>query len=476
MRLKNSAYNGSFYRLPVAVCLSSLFLASCGGGGSGDSNPGQGGGSVVVEGSGEAADDIDTRVLLRQAASETSNHLGKNITSMQRLGGNSSSLGLLLDATTLGSMSSNTSDGESVIAEDVLTTDTEDNIGDFIDALLGLDEQGAEITREGNRITIDPDDAAFCQSELMGESATATEFANCQTLVSDVLIVMDAATEDSGLITVTFAQQDLMLVGYAPTTVNYELKLPGLQSLLTQAEQLDGEMGSVPNMQGALRFSATVSNDTVNAESGTFSVSVTEALSIVDNDGTNVSLQPSTLLSVSSDAATNTGSMEINIGALSASTTSEDMSLSAIAFSGLTARMDVSNDGNNLLVSNVGIGNGPLIVTVDSVEQIRFMLQTFGFSVEGDTGTITLSDNLDMQLSLGQLNSVAAQAASGTTFTTRDDGVSQVSAGGPLVMSVTADSNGTPVSDTLSIGAGDCFGTDTGEDSALPFTIVDCGL
>ncbi len=469
-------------RLSATVCVSSLFLVSCGGGSSGDGNTT--GGSLIVDGgSGVSADNVDTSVLLRKAATGASTNLGKNITGMQRLGVGSSSVGLLLDATALDSLTQLTAsevDAESINPDALLNTAVEEDIGSFFNAMLGLDEQLAVVTRTGNHIIIDPDDAAFCERELLDDTATADERANCQSLVSNLLVEMDAVTEDSGLITVTFAQQDLLLVGYSPMAVNYEIKLPGLQTLLDQAAQLDGESVSIPSMQGAVRISATVTNDAVNAEAGTFSISITEALSIVDNAGTNISLRPSTLLSVSADAATGSGSVEFNIGALNATSSVDNgiggLTTSVLAFTGLTARMDISNNGNSLLVSNVGIGNGPLTLTVDSVEQLRLMLETFGFSVQGDTGIVSLDGNLDFELSLGQVSTLAAVAPAGTMFGMQANGSSQVTQGGPLVVSVLSDNAGTPVSDSISIGAGECFIPDESFDSTLPFVLEDCDL
>ncbi|ASJ71075.1 hypothetical protein [Granulosicoccus antarcticus] len=466
----------------AAICVSTLFLASCGGG-SGDNASGGNSPLVVEGGSGTPADDIETSQLLRKAATGTSVSLGKNVTGMQRVGDSSSSVGLLLDTSpleSLVSLMSSKPDEESISTDEVLNTNVEDDIASFIESLLGLDKPLAEVDRTGNHITIDPDDASFCEEELLDESSTANDLADCQSLVSNLLVEVDAATEDSGLITVNFAQQELLLIGYSPVSTNYEIKLPAVETLLNHVEQLDGGSGSMPSMQGALRFSATVNNDAVNAESGTFSISVTEALSIIGNDGTNISLQPSTLLSVSSDTATTSASIEFDIGALNAAFSSDDdadgLSTSVLAFAGLTARMDVSNDGDSLLVSNVGIGNGPLTLTVDSEELIKLVMGTFGFSIEGNTGTITLNDNLDFLLSAGSVNSLSAEAPTGTALTVQDNGISQVLLGGPLLMSVVDDNDGAPITDSISIGVGDCFMADDSIDSVLPFVAADCGL
>ncbi len=207
-----------------------------------------------------------------------------------------------------------------------------------------------------------------------------------------------------------------------------------------------------------------------------FSISVTEALSIVDNTGTNISLQPSTLLSVTSDAATGTGSIEFDIGALNASVSSDDgtggLSTSVLAFAGLTARMDVFNDGNTLQVSNMSLGNGPLTLTIDSVEQFSMMLPTFGFTIDGDLGKITLNNDLDFAVSIAELTSLGVTAPNGTVFTNQPDGSTLVSEGGPFTTSVVpADGSGAA---SISVGSGECFMTNEDGDTDLPFNIVSC--
>ncbi len=173
-----------------------------------------------------------------------------------------------------------------------------------------------------------------------------------------------------------------------------------------------------------------------------------------------------------------TGSIEIDIAALSASVSSDDgiggLSTSVLAFAGLTARMDVFNDGNTLQVSNMGLGNGPLTLTIDSVEQLSMMLSTFGFTIDGDSGRITLNNDLDLAVSVANLTSLEVSAPSGTEFTNQADGSTLVSQGGPFTTSVVpADGSGAA---SLSIGTGECFMTNEEGDTDLPFTIVSCVL
>ncbi len=260
--------------LSVAIGMSSILVSGCGGSGSSsDSSPDDVNPLVQGDEDGTPAGDIETSILLRNAATESSSYLGKNITSLQRLGGNSSALGVVLDATPLNNLMALTMDdptAEPITSDELLTAGVEDDINGLLELMLGLEGSSSQVTRVGNHITIDPDDAAFCDQQVLDDTATATDIANCQELISRVLVEIDAITEESGLIVITYAQADVLQIGYSPVAANYEVKLAGLQTLLSQAAQLQGDETSVPSMQGAIRVSATVTNDTVNAEAGIF--------------------------------------------------------------------------------------------------------------------------------------------------------------------------------------------------------------
>ena len=69
---------------------------------------------------------------------------------------------------------------------------------------LGTEEN---TVREGNRITIDPDDAAVCSEELVGMDTDQAEFQRCQALVADMLVQIDATSDTAGTMTYLFQSQ-----------------------------------------------------------------------------------------------------------------------------------------------------------------------------------------------------------------------------------------------------------------------------
>ena len=129
-------------------------------------------------------------------------------------------------------------------------------------------------------MTIDPDEGRVCQEELVGMNDPA-ELQQCQDLLADLTVQIDAVTDESGTITYLFQSQPVVLISYAPLSGSYELNLAGLRSVMLRVAELDSKAGSVPErMQGAIRIAATVLNDTPGAESVNFALSVSEALDL----------------------------------------------------------------------------------------------------------------------------------------------------------------------------------------------------
>jgi len=482
-------------------CAATLVLGACSSGSSGGGS--QSAGQLVPTEDGTNAPlTADTGGLQRNAANNASRGLSVNIGGLQRLGADSSAVDSVLKSPALTRLFGQSRAGDPLseptgpttgpIDTGSLGTDLEVGVLNLINATLGIEGGNAQVTQNGNIITIDPDDDQICREELVGMDTTQAELNNCLALVTDLSVTINAQSDDTGLITYQFQNQDVLLIGYSPMQANYEVRLAGLQTFLLRAEELDGGSGGVPStLQGAIRLSATVTNETENAEAGSFSIAVTEALRIADSsDGTDISLAPSTLLNVESDAGAGTASVSVDVGALSASFADDDgfgsSSISTLAMAGLTARADVSSNGDVLSVSNLGIGNGPLTFSIDSVEALRVTLGTFGFIVDGTGSTVALTGDLDFDLGLnnqmGMLDGADSNfavafgfdAPSGTVFSERQNGALQILAGGPFSASTTINDGIENASSSISVNQGECFTAD-GADGGL-LGVVDCGL
>ena len=159
------------------------------------------------------------------------------------------------------------------------------------------------------------------------------------------------------------------------------------------------ETTDIASMSGKVRLVMNVENANTGAESGRFTLAVPESLLINDNDGSSFSLAASNILTMSSDVAAGTASIEFGMGALSILAADDegagDASLSMSGLSGIF-NFDERNDG--LSVRNLGFGGAPIRLDVDGSE-VEISLSSFGFDVSAD-GELTLADALDLAFSL----------------------------------------------------------------------------
>jgi hypothetical protein len=349
---------------------------------------------------------------------------------------------------------------------------------------LGNDEN---TVREGSRITIDPDDAEVCREELVGMDSTDAEFQRCQALVADMLVQIDASSDTDGRLTYLFREQPLAVLGYSPDSNSFELNMGTMKTLL-EAEALldpDPDLSSpLDTIRGALRLTATATNQTSGAEAGSVSLQVSQPLEIASADATtSLSLGAGTVLSMSADAAAESVAIDIGWGALQLTAPDEDGLVTSLDMRGLSVSIDLSEDDDQLTVSNVGIGQGPLRIALDNAEVLNMGLDTFGFTVSATDGSITLDGALDFSLLVRQVleddtvsdtlfELLELTAPAGTQF--RDEfGVLLVDGGGPVQYSLTSqDDTGITVVDQLTVFAGQC--ADDVGDFESDVELVDC--
>jgi hypothetical protein len=127
---------------------------------------------------------------------------------------------------------------------------------------------------------------------------------------------------------------------------------------------------------------------------------------------------------------------------------------SVLSMGALTALLQINSASQNLVLSNVGIGGTPLVLNIDSQEALRVELDTFGMTVDGQTGVVTMDTAFDLFVSLTNVaaffedffdstdttkeGSVTVSMPAGTKIETVDNGlgetVGHVSTGGPLAV------------------------------------------
>lgn len=476
--------------LIATLASTAVFLSACGS---------RNDDSEVAAYQGESADNVATESLQRNAANNSGKGIGTAMDSVLQTISGSSAISKAFSIPGLGFTSSQSSAGEGQsdgIFNDptdpgpLLNDDFDNRVrtetSSMFDASLGLSGSSTS-TRQGNIVTIDPDENDVCAQQNIDDSL---DLATCTALLADLTVTINASSDQSGLITYLFRNEPVFEIGYSPVSGSYELNLAALNKVMKRMAELDASIEPVSaTMSGSIKFEANVLNATAGAEAASLKLSIPEAVSIVNPvDGTNVSLAPSTIMQMTADSGTGAASVEIGLGALAIASKDPELvgsPLQQLVMSGLTAKADLTSNGDVLTMSNVGIGNGPLVLSIDSLEAVRLSLDTFGFVVNQNSNSIAMTADMNLDLMmrnvLGYLDAeqshessidYSVDAAKGTTFSELASGDMRVDAGGPLAVEFAVFDGSSSSNGTISVGQGECFG-DNGSTDA-PIELVGC--
>ena len=441
-----------------------VVLASCGGG-SGDSSIGGANSPIATLeiGAGDAsapADTIDTLVLQQKAAENAARAIGVNVAGARTVTADTNTL---VNAATLPDGMLNDDNGFD--ADELIPTDTVDAIDGDTDRLLlatlGLDGSGrASVERTGNRITIDPDDEAVCAGEVyLGDD----DLQQCLELVRDLTVELDAVTEESGQVVYLFQNDPLLSIVYGPNDASYELDLGTYFRVESAATALLNETSDISSMSGKVRLVMNIANANTGAESGSVTFAVPEALVINDNDGSSFSLAASNILTMTSDVAAGTASIEFGMGALNViAADDEGAGDSSLSMSGLRGIFNFDERNDGLSVRNLGFGNAPIRLNAEGSE-VEISLSPFGFDISAD-GELTLADALDLAFSLisndpdaGQISLAArVEAPRGTRIGDGETEADFVRSGGPLSLNYSVTGGGQSANGQVTLAPGSC--------------------
>lgn len=467
-----------------------LILSACS---SGSSSSDPAGDPLIIgeSDSGRAADEATTEELRRSAARLASDSLGMNINEV---------LGI-------GLVGTSDDDGATpMVGDEIEGADLyDDNVDSLMRSSLALDGADATVTREGNVITIDPDETAICNEQLLGSALVPEDFAQCTQVYSNLLVILDAQTDDTGVLTYQYDGEAFLNIGYSPNGGSYEINLGGLRALVGAT----GDVASLPDtMTGALRVVATLDDTSGITEAGSVAMLVTQPISIVDAaENVNVSLDNSELFSIASNG-NGTTTIRSSFGALSAAfpSASDDddfftdpnptTDIVSLAMSGFTSQIDIDEMSEEIRLSNTG---SVLSIGINNGEAIRLSVSNYGMTIDSDSISInpglTLAASLTGVLSQfvgdDSLNSAQFDLSmpSGTVMVPDEgSGGVRINSGG-LSYSVVANTNQGAVSNSFSATAGQCIdsagisgsssdvttGTNVDEDDDELLAIVECG-
>jgi len=449
----------------LLTATSVAVLASCGGGSGG------GGGSAPVAmielAAGDTsplADGVDTPVLQQKAAENAGKAIGVNAAGARTITEDTNSL---VNAGTLPNGMLNDDNGFN--AAELIPTATVGAIGGDSDRLLlatlGLDAAGevsslANTTREGNRITIDPDDQAVCQGEIyLGDD----DLQQCLALVRDLTVQLDAATQESGQITYLYQDAPLLSIIYGPSAASYEMDLGTYFRVETAAADFLGEAMDIASMSGKVRLVMNIENENTGTESGSVTLAVPEAVAINDNDGSRFSVAASNILTMTSDAATGEASIEFGMGALSVLAAGTDgFGDSTLSMAGLTGILNFNETTDGLSARNLGFGGAPIRMNVEG-SNVEVSLSPFGFDVSS-AGEMSIAQALNLAVSmvnsdpdLGQLSlSARVTAPAGTRLGDGLTAADIVKAGGPLSLNYSVVGGGQSSNGLITLSPGSC--------------------
>jgi len=305
-----------------------------------------------------------------------------------------------------------------------------------------------------------------------------------------MLVQLDATSDTAGSLTYLFQSQPLVMIDYTENSNSFELNVGTLKSLIDEDNALSPDGGSgnqIDTLAGAIRVAAVTTNTVAGSEAGSVSLEVSQPLIAASaNAQDSFSLGTGTILGMTVDAAAESAEIELDVGALAFSTSDVDGSPDSLDMSGLSATIAFTGNAEQLTVTNLGIGDGPLTLALDNAEVLNLGLDTFGFTLAADDTTdeevITLTGGLNLSLIVNEIlgdNTVSdtlftmleMTAPAGTQIIEQFNGSTLINTGGPFVYTeTTTDDFGNPTVNQVVIEAGQC--ADQTFDSELG--IVDC--
>ena len=384
--------------------------------------------------------------------------------------------------------------GADQMGEDISTdSDIQEEVQNWLSVSLATDENPASsTTRNGNIVTVDPDENELCREEGIFDQLDAQGYTNCTEFFKDVSVRLVATAEEVGTLTYLYQQIPVVSLGYSPNSESIELDLGGIKAALDGLVALGIEDDNVEliatpdEMSGSFKFTATENNSADGQEAGSISFEVAKPIRFVGQDdegnGNSLTMQTGIVFSIAADTATGEGSLLIDLGAITAAGATGD-GLGQMNLAGFTAQADLNPADGELVVRNFGLSKGPFSLSLNNEEIMRATLGAFGFRVTEGTdmepGELIIDGNMDLSVVLNQFaeneydDGVIAMALDmmapdGTSFSRAGNGTTQIGGAGPFTVTLGQTPDiGTPTVETVVVDSGECF-TDLFDGSAAP--------
>lgn len=412
--------------LKILALASALAVSACGGGEKETTVP-------VTE---------DTDLLVRNAALHSSTNVGINVNGIVDMTNSSTVTSTLTKLTKSESLKSTSSVDKPLGKYD-------DQVYDYL--LPTLEGGNATRSRNGNTITIDPDEYYVCQ-QWTDSPQQSSEVTQCASILADLAINITATSDDTGMLRFLYSRENLIVIEYAPSSGSYELFLAAARTLIQRMAEVTGENINLPeSMTGAVKLSAEVDNAAQGREAGSLTISITQPIDIaatVDNEAVNFSLGQSRIIGISANAATGNGSLSIAVNALAIAIQNlmgaDEAAISTIDMPDFTLTADLTNSGTEVQLSNVGMGRGPFRVAIENNDVITIALGKFSAHYNDLTREAEFFSSFDLDIAIeytqaafgwlgdGSSLRLSALIPAETTLAEQINGSTKVEQGGPF--------------------------------------------
>jgi hypothetical protein len=373
------------------------------------------------------------------------------------------------------------------------------DVEQFLDQLL------ANPSTSGNTITYSPDVATICADEPDQQSQT-----DCENTLQHITIVQTVISDTEGTLALKYDDYAPFVIGYASTSVYFEINLGDLKDTVVALDELSNPDSTAANdlpetFKGAIRLTLAAPSET----EASITFGITQAIDIAgtaNGDTFNTSLGVADeVFKISANAQDETGEIKLGLGTVDVSFPVTDQSTGGsgtdsqgvLHLGALQATYTVSDNGNTLVATEVGIGEtmagqDPMTIEIGGTRAWTYDLTTYGFTVDGTTQTVTYNtayyEKTNVTNISGAFSDTFPQAtdpfdASNTGSLTVDfpintalmvqsDGSTKVTAGGPVEITGT-DYFTNPI-DSLTVNMDECFNESTSFSATFPVESVTC--
>lgn len=369
----------------------------------------------------------------------------------------------------------------------------------LVNQMLAIDENySADLQRDGNRITIDPDELSICRN---GDNLGFVDSAACNSLLGDFLVQINAINETTGSAILLYEYEPVMEFGYGYGREHdyTDIHAKGLSKLTIATAEIDPTVSLSRHFmefsRGILRWTSTLEQQRDQGVPGTMEgrlvLEIVEALKGEARDtGYSMSLDTGEIFSLDVDGDTGEGELKVDIGKLALIKT-ESGKVSKLDLDGLTGTIDVSASADKLSFSNLGLGMGGLSISVNSVEKLSLIMESLGFELTNDfhdgsnwklagvvtTRALNMTAMFDSSLEHDLLGKIIGEAIVyganlsapvGTRLIDHESHKFKVIEGGPVILTTQENNGNSVVDESMEIPNGWCFGDDeTGKDAAV---------